>query len=76
MIRTLQYITGRTYDTAQVLSINIESISTDEFGIDEIVATFEDASRHIKGRVHTVVFNDGIGKAVLDAYDAGRYESI
>lgn len=76
MIRKIQYATGRTYDAPQVLNISIESIDTDEFGLDEIVATFEDASRHIKGRVHTVVFSDGIGQAVLDAYDAGRYDII
>lgn len=73
---TIKYTTGRTYDTAQVLEITVESESTDSWGLREIVATFSDASRHIKGRVHTVVFADGIGKAVLEAYDAGRYESI
>ena len=75
-MRTIKYTTGRTYDTTQVLEITVESESTDSWGLQEIVATFNDASRHIKGRVHTVVFADGIGKAVLEAYDAGRYEAL
>lgn len=70
------YTTGRTYDTAQVLEISIESQVEDEFGLTEIVATFKDASRHISGRVNTIVFNDGIGAAVLSAYDAGQYQAI
>lgn len=76
MSNAIQYATGRTYDTEQVLMINIESESTDDFGLLEIVATFTDDSRHIKGRVNTIVFNDGIGAAVLAAYDAGQYQPI
>ena len=72
----ISYTTGRTYDTAQVLEISIESQVEDEFGLTEIVATFKDASRHISGRVNTIVFNDGIGAAVLSAYDAGQYQAI
>lgn len=72
----ITYTTGRTYDSAQVLQITIESSQTDEFGLQEITATFVDESRHISGRIHTIVFNDGIGRAVLDAYDAGRYQAI
>ena len=75
-MKTITYETGRTYDAKQVLLINIESESIDEFGIREIVATFKDDSRHIKGRVNTLVFNDGVGASVLTAYDAGQYESI
>lgn len=75
-MNTIKYTTGRTYDTEQVLEITVESESMDSWGLQEIVATFNDTSRHIKGRVNTVVFAEGIGKAVLEAYDAGRYESI
>jgi hypothetical protein len=75
-MKTIAYETGRTYDAKQVLLIDIESESIDEFGIREIVATFKDDSRHIKGRVNTLVFNDGVGASVLCAYDAGQYESI
>jgi len=75
-MRSISFSTGRTYDAPQVLQIAIESESTDEFGLQNITATFNDASRHIKGRVDVVVFNDGIGQAVLDAYDQGRYQSI
>ena len=70
------YNTGRTYDSAQVLEIVIESESIDEFGLREIVATFNDASRHIRGRVKALVFSDGIGASVLTEYDSGRYEPI
>jgi hypothetical protein len=72
----IEYSTGRTYDSPQVLHITIEERTKDEFGIEEITATFTDASRHIKGRVTTLVFNDGLGAAILAAYDAGRYEAI
>ncbi len=72
----IQYPTGRTYDAPQVLEIIIESDTEDDFGLRDIVATFKDASRHINGRVTTTVFNDGVGAAVLAAYDAGRYEAI
>lgn len=75
-MNTIKYATGRTYDTEQVLEIFVEGSVVDEFGLEEITASFIDASRHIKGRVNTVVFSEGIGKAVLEAYDAGRYESI
>ena len=72
----IHYKTGRIYDSEQILEIKIESESIDEYGLTDIVATFRDASRYIAGRVRTVVFNDGIGQAVLDSYDSGRYESI
>jgi hypothetical protein len=72
----IKYITGRTYDTPQVLEITIEARTEDEFGIEDVTATFKDASRNIQGRVSVAVFADGIGAAVLAAYDAGRYQSI
>jgi hypothetical protein len=72
----IEYKTGRTYDGPQMLSIIVEDRAEDDFGIEEVTATFSDASRHIKGRVKTLVFNDGLGAAILAAYDAGRYEAI
>jgi hypothetical protein len=75
-MNTIFFPTGRTYDAPQVLEISVESRMTDEFDLENITATFNDASRHIKGRVEVIVFNDGLGQAVLDAYDSGRYESI
>lgn len=72
----INYSTGRTYDSAQVLEIEIETRTEDEFGLEEITATFRDRSRHIAGRVHAIVFSDGIGPAVLTEYDAGRYQAI
>ena len=72
----ISYQTGRTYDGEQVLQISVESESIDEYGLSEVVATFVDPSRHIRGRVEVIVFNDGIGAAVLSAYDAGRYDAL
>ena len=71
------FTTGRTYDAPQVLLITVEHKSTDEHGLIDITATFVDASRHISGRVETVLFpGDLIGKAVLAAYDAGNYSIL
>jgi len=75
-MRSISFPTGRTYDAPQILQITIESESTDEFGLQNVTATFNDASRHIQGRVDVIVFTDGIGQAVLEAYDHGRYQSI
>ena len=73
----MQYSTGRVYNGAQVLEITIERETPDEFGTLDIVATFNDASRGIAGRVDVLSFEpDDIGPAVLMAYDAGRYELI
>jgi hypothetical protein len=72
----ITYATGRTYDEPQVLEIEIETRKEDEFGLEEITATFNDKSRHIAGRVTAIVFPDGIGAAVLTEYDAGRYQAI
>lgn len=72
----INYTTGRTYDGPQVLEIEVETRKEDEFGLEEITATFRDQSRHIAGRVTALVFPDGIGPAVLVEYDAGRYQAI
>ena len=73
----LEYTTGRTYDAPQVLLITVEDRTTDEFGLIDIVATFVDASRHISGRVNTVMTpRETIGAAVLQAYDAGNYSPL
>ena len=72
-----EYTTGRTYDAPQVLLITVEDRTTDEFGLIDIVATFVDASRHISGRVNTVMTpRELIGEAVLQAYDAGNYSPL
>jgi len=76
MANLIKYTTGRTYDAPQVLEIEIEARTTGDFGLEEITATFRDQSRHIAGRVTALVFNDGIGAAVLTEYDAGRYQAI
>jgi len=74
---SLTYATGRTYNGAQTLVITIEQSIEDEFGLSNITAVFRDASRHIDGRVSTVVFDAAdIGPAVLAEYDAGRYSLI
>jgi hypothetical protein len=71
------FTTGRTYDTPQVLWITVEDQTTDNFGIVDFTARFVDESRHISGRVETVLFPGGlIGEAVLAAYDAGQYSPL
>jgi hypothetical protein len=76
MNNPIHYSTGRTYDGPQILAIEIETRKEDEFGLEEITATFTDQSRHIAGRVTALVFPDGVGAAVLTEYDAGRYTAI
>jgi hypothetical protein len=73
----IEFRTGRTYDAPQVLLITVENKTTDEHGIADITATFKDDSRHISGRVETILFPGGlIGEAVLAAYDAGNYSPL
>ena len=73
---TITYTTGRTYDGPQALEIEIESRKADQWGFEQITATFRDRSRRISGRVDAIVFADGIGPAILAEYDAGRYTEI
>jgi hypothetical protein len=76
-MKHLKHPTGRTYDAPQVLEIAVEEEGTrDAFGLREVVATFTDDSRHIKGRVKVIALNDEIGDAVLAAYDRGQYQAI
>jgi hypothetical protein len=75
-MKTINYTTGRNYGTAQILSITIESETTDDYGFTDVVATFSDASRNISGRVALVTDTKGLGQAVLQAYDAGQYQTI
>jgi hypothetical protein len=71
------FTTGRTYDAPQVLLITVEQKKTDIYGLTDIVATFKDASRHISGRIETILFPGGlIGEAVLKEYDAGNYSPL
>lgn len=72
-MQTLTHVTGRIYDKPQVLEIQVLSDTMDEFGLRDIVVTFTDKSRHIQGKLTTIVFDGSIGKAVLEAYDEGRY---
>ncbi|CAB4154936.1 hypothetical protein UFOVP653_45 [uncultured Caudovirales phage] len=77
MTNAIEFTTGRTYDTAQVLAISVESDVAGDFGFRDVTAVFSDASRHISGRVEIVlVGNDPIGPAVLAAYDAGQYQAL
>jgi len=68
----IKYATGRTYDSPQVLEIEIETRKEDEYGLEEITATFKDQSRHIAGRVTAIVFPDGIGAAACHWESSGR----
>lgn len=76
---TFNYSTGRTYDAEQILELNVDA-STDTLDITDIDAVFKDSSRHITGRVKTIVVglltNDNIGAAVLSEYDRGNYQFV
>ena len=75
---TIKYITGRTYDTEQVLEITLLDSNVCEFGTVVGKALFLDRSRRIAASVDFVSFNDSpeaIGKAVLGVYDSGDYSA-
>ena len=69
----ITYPTGRDYGRPQVLAIKTQNRDEDGW----IVATFEDESRGIRGRVEVLAVNiDRLGPEVLAAYDAGFYQAI
>lgn len=74
-MKYIEYNTGRTYNTPQVLAITVDEYGFDEYGLGVITASFVDSSRQIKGRVTNYpIFNGDLGAAVLSAYDTGNYE--
>jgi hypothetical protein len=75
-MQTISYKTGRTYSKPQVLAITVETQSEDDYGFNDVVATFVDESRGIAGRVSIVLADDDLGQSVLKAYDAGQYQTI
>lgn len=77
-MRKINYSTGRTYDTPQVLEIQLLASNIDEFGFVDGSALFVDRSRHIAARVDFVALagtDAEIGKGVLAAYDSGNYHA-
>lgn len=75
-MKTIQYLTGRDYGSAQVLTITYTPTTDD---IADVAAEFIDSVRGISGRVVVLGFNASpllIGPAVLREYDAGRYTEI
>ena len=78
-MQKLTYKTGRTYDTPQVLEIEILASQTDEFGFIDGKALFVDRSRHIAGTVDFFSLSGSdadIGAGVLRAYDTGEYGAL
>lgn len=78
-MQTLSFATGRTYDTPQVLEIQILNSQTDEFGFIDGKALFVDRSRRIAGTVDFFSLSTrdaDIGAGVLRAYDAGDYGAL
>jgi hypothetical protein len=79
--QTITHATGRFYDFAQVLEIEIPAFEYDANGDAEVEIFFNDRSRHIQGLVTLYLWRDlndtarEIGKAVLAAYDRGGYKS-
>lgn len=76
----MKFPTGRTYDTEQVLEIEVTELSEkDDFGFQNFKATFKDASRHIEGKVESLTVDGSekdIGRAVLACYDMGLYAAV
>lgn len=74
-IMNIIFNTGRNYNGAQVLSINVPPAPADS--LDDVEVSFTDAARNISGIVTLIGFElDGnIGPAVLREYDAGRYRA-
>ena len=78
-MQKLTYKTGRTYDGAQVLEIEILQSETDEFGLMFGKALFVDRARSIAGTVDFFAASDSasdIGRGVLREYDTGEYGAV
>lgn len=78
-MKKLHYTTGRTYDTPQVLEIEILNSQTDAFGFIDGKALFVDRSRHIAATVDFFSPSASaadIGAGVLRAYDSGQYSAL
>lgn len=73
-----QYSTGREYNGAQVLAIDVPALSDDLLA--DVRVEFRDASRGIAGAVALMTLEctttASMGAAVLREYDAGRYTDI
>ena len=78
MTQTIAFSTGRTYDSPQVLKIEILNSNTDDFGFITGKALFVDHSRYIAATVDFLAFgakDADIGEAVLASYDSGNYQA-
>lgn len=78
-MKKLHYTTSRTYDTPQVLEIEILASQTDEFGFIDGKALFVDRARRIAGTVDFFSLSGSdadIGAGVLRAYDTGEYGAL
>ena len=74
-MQTIKYQTGRQYNGAQTLIINVPAMPADDLA--DVTVPFVDASRGIAGAVTLMAFEANpreIGRAVLREYDAGRYQ--
>lgn len=78
----IEYVTGREYDGEQWLNIVVEKTTDEAFdGFVELVVTFTDSSRHIKGRAVLPMMNKHyspalLGRETLANYDLGYYTAI
>jgi len=78
MTHTIAFNTGRTYDSPQILKIEILNSSADDFGFITGKALFIDHSRYIAATVDFLAFggkDSDIGRAVLESYDSGEYQA-
>lgn len=76
-----EFRTGRTYNGPQVLRIVPVVVSSfDENGMADARFDVADDSRGMRFEVTTIIWDtdglDNIGYAIMQAYDAGRYDLI
>lgn len=74
-MQTIKYQTGRIYNGAQILVINVPPAPADE--LSDVTVQFADESRGITGAVTVMGLeldsSFSLRAAVLREYDAGRY---
>jgi hypothetical protein len=71
--------TGRNYGTEQIIEYTIlQEIDSGFAGSLDVLVSFEDKSRGIKGQVMVYMIYDvyGLRSQLLNAYDSGDYTSI
>lgn len=78
----INFTTSREYDGPQHMSVAVEEIKKEDWlGFVELVVTFSDSSRHIKGRMVLPMMNENftsqsLEREVMASYDLNLYTAI